>query len=502
MKVKRQMQLLTVIFIITFAFNLIYSLQSSEFTTGGAYGNLRIINSIGEQGHSMYHDKLSYGGRNYIFPPLFYYILSFFSMIFPLYFVAKIIPILFSSSIVFIVYFIAKKISNNRTISLLSAFMSGFIPVLTSLTLNTISVFSLSIPLFFLAFYFFLRIEENKDFVIYFVITYLLSLLTHPITLLLLVTLLIYYLVATIEKQHPNKIENEVILFTTFFTIWAYFLMYKEVLLIYGPQIIWKSIPAVMRNEYFSNFNILKGIINIGLIPFVFGIYTVYSYFFKSNKKSNYLYVSLFLTILISLWLRFIPLKVGLSFLAITLILLFSHYYKYLLIFLKKTKFAKYQIWILITIITLFIITSAIPCFMRANENIQNSFEEEIPALNWLKNNVNNTTILGSVHEGSLISFKTGQKNVADTNFLLIKNANQRLKDIKTIYTSSFGTEALPLLDKYNVTYIILSDRIKQYYNITSIKYTNNNPCFEPVYNKRITIFKKKCTFKVNPVGL
>ncbi len=496
---KRHHIFLAIIFVLTLTFNTVYTLKADEFTGDQAYKILRDVEHIQEEGTPMYSDDLSFGGRNHIYVPFFHYLLAFFSFVLPITFVVKIIPTILISSIVLIVYKIAHKISNNRNVALFSAFMSGFIPVVTSQTLNTVSSYSLMLPLFFLSVYFFIKIEDGKKYVVYFIITYLISILTHPSTMLFLISAFVYMALIFMENIAPSRKEKEVVLFSALFLVWAYFLMYKDILLQYGPEIIWQNIPALMRAEYFSDFNILLGIVNIGLLPFLVGTYIVYQFFFIHKKKTNYFYISIVLTIIVALWLNVIELGVGLSFLSITLVLLFSYFYKNILLYIKKTKFEKHEIKMLFGFVAIFILTSVIPCFMQASQNVSISFDdEEIAAMEWIKlNTPKDSTIIASVHEGSFISYKTGRKTIVDTDFLAVSDANQRLEDVRKIYLTRFQTEAIPLLDKYDADYILFSDRIRQYFGIDSIKYIEDERCFALQYNERVRIYRVKCHLEV-----
>ena len=75
----------------------------------------------------MFKDSLSYGGRTFLFIPVFHYILAIFSSTLTVGIALKLIPNLFASSIVLIVYLITKKITKNDQISLITSFVSAFI---------------------------------------------------------------------------------------------------------------------------------------------------------------------------------------------------------------------------------------------------------------------------------------------------------------------------------------------------------------------------------------
>ena len=75
----------------------------------------------------------------------------------------------------------------------------------------------------------------------------------------------------------------------------------------------------------------------------------------------------------------------------------------------------------------------------------------------------------------------------------MIKDADTRFKDIRAIYTAVFQTEAVRLLNKYNVKYIYFSERAKNEFNIQRLGYIDDK-CFEFVYdNDNIEIYKSLC---------
>jgi hypothetical protein len=495
-KLNKEYILLIFIFLIVFSFNFFYSLKTEEFTGGDSYTNLRKIESINQNLIPMFWDELSYSGRNHFDLPLFYYLLSIFSFFMPIYLVGKLIPALLISTLCIIVYFISFHITKKSNVSLISAFMAAFIPSIILLSFNQISVYSLLIPLLFLSFYFFMRINEGIKFIIFFIISFIFCMITHPMSFILIFTFLIYFLIKKIEGSNISKIEVEVVIFVSFFILWAYFIVYKDLLLLLGPNAIWQSIPSYVRSNFFQNFDILTAILKIGILPFLFGIYIIYSFFF--NFKNNYLYVSFPLSVLLLLWLKLIQLEVGLSLLGVSLVILFPHFFNLFLNYFEKTKWNKYENYILILVAIIFIFSSVLPSIVYANENLSDSFnDDEIKAMEWILNNTKkDSVILSSEIEGSLISYKTQRKNVLDTTYLKTGEADKRLKNVRTIYTTLFETEAIPLLVDYEVDYILVSDRIKNYFDIDNIKYISSQ-CFELVYSNKVQIFRSRCRMEV-----
>ena len=295
----------------------------------------------------------------------------------------------------------------------------------------------------------------------------------------------------------PTRLELELILFSTFLILWSLFIAFKNPLLVHGTSVIWQNIPRSILSQYFSQVNLLEAIYQIGVMPFIFGLYALYKYTFREKNKKIYFLVSFTITIFILLWLRLIQLNVGLMLVGVTLVLLLSKSYAMFALYLNKTKAHKIKNILLSFLVIIIIITSIVPSFSYALKNIkENSVPaEEIMALEWLKNNSGkNDVVLGTIEEGYLITAVAERKNVADKNFLLIRDAEQRAGDIDIIYNTLYETGAIRLLNKYDVKYIIFSDIAKRYYNIENLSYITPY-CFELVYEEP-KIYKLLCVIE------
>lgn len=77
------------IILIVFIFNLIFLLKTEFFTGDSAYFNVRYVEHLLENKRPLTYDELSYGGRNVLVAPLFYYILAFFKLFLNSFFIYK-----------------------------------------------------------------------------------------------------------------------------------------------------------------------------------------------------------------------------------------------------------------------------------------------------------------------------------------------------------------------------------------------------------------------------
>ena len=77
---------------------------------------------------------------------------------------------------------------------------------------------------------------------------------------------------------------NYLIIFTSIYLIWAQFLIYKNLFLNFGPDVIYQNIPNSLIENYFIDTSLRSMIFEIGFIPLVFGIFIIYFFIFKKQR--------------------------------------------------------------------------------------------------------------------------------------------------------------------------------------------------------------------------
>ncbi len=492
--IKKEYLWLALIFSLVLGTRLYFAFQTPYFSED-AYFNIRQVEHIRETGLPLFKDDLSYSGRNFLFQPFFQYILAFFNLFMPLNLVCKLLPNIFASCLIFIIYLIAKEITKSQGAALFSSFISGFIPIFFAETVNSVSVFSLVIPLMFFLIYFLIKVNKDEKFINHFVVSIMIIALMHASAFLLIMAFLLYVLFIKIERLKQSRSELELITFSTILVTWLNFIIYKNAFLVHGQFVIWQNIPKELLSQSFSQLSIMNALFYIGIIPIISGIYLIYKYIFKKKNRKIYLLMAFALSGLFLLWFKLIPLKTGFIFFGVIFVLLFSKAYSDFLLFVDKTKFSKYKRIFIAVIFLIFILNSVIPTISYTTSIIKEAASKnEIDSFLWLKNNSDEKdVVLASLDEGYIVNAVAERKNVIDKNFLLIKDAEQRLEDVKKIYTTSYETEAIPLLNEYNIKYILLSKRSINYYNIADLNYRTDEKCFELVYDKEVKIYKSLC---------
>ena len=490
---RKSTYLLFAIFLLAIVIRLYFAFQTPYFTNNDSYFHIRQIEHIHDTGFPLYNDDLSYGGRKYLFLPMFHYFLAFFTLFMPILFAVKIVPAILAASTVLLVYLIVRKFTKKEEVAVLTAFISAFIPIFFKETINVISLYSLAIPLTLLLLYFFMDISSKGNAMLY-VLVFIIFLFTKPTIMLIITSFIIYFIIIKIENLSLDKAEIEIVIFSLIFSLWVYLLIYKNAFYNHGYAFLWHNVPIKYFTDYFQQVSILQAIYQIGIIPFLCGIYIISSFTLKKKDKIMYLFISVVITTTILMWFKLIELNLALIYLSFFLVMLFAKFLDILLEYISQTKLNNYYNYIIGVILIILLFTSVIPSFKFADTNIKDATkQDEVNTLLMLfATSLQDTTILGSVDDGHLITYFSNRKTVADDNFLLIDNINERINDIDEIFTTYSKIKASELLDKYSIDYIFLSDNTKKQYGLSDLRFIDEK-CFDSINYYNVTVYKNKC---------
>jgi hypothetical protein len=293
-----------------------------------------------------------------------------------------------------------------------------------------------------------------------------------------------------VENLKVKKLENEVVVFLLFFYLWANFIIYKSAFLKHGFSIIWGNIPRITLQEYFAGIDPVRAMASIGLFPLIFGSYIVYKYLMRKKSKSVMVFISISLLTTALLLLQLIQVKLALVFIGSTLAVLFGRFLQDLQVDLRKTKLSRFLNYFYVLVIMLFSLTQIIPGVFTMIETVNEAPSENyIEVFKWLNTTQKGATIMALPQEGHLITYFGKRKNVMDTQYLLIEDADQRLKDISSIYTTKFRIEVIRTLTKYNADYLLLTDKARSKYKIRELTHLDT-PCFNSRDIGNATIYR------------
>lgn len=479
--------ILLVIFLAILAVKLYFAFHAQGFYAD-AYFEQRQIESILKTGLPIRWDELSFSGRYLITSPMHYYLMALFSSVLGIDIAMRLIPNLIMSLLALIIYLIIKKITANHAAALICALFAGFIPIITSHTLLTASPYPLAFLFMFLALYFFISAHEKKN-MNYFIITVLIMPFVHPITIIILLGLAIYFVMMRLDGLQLNTDEIEAALFALFFMTLMLFLQYKDALITNGAAIVWQNIPKNILINYFAGISIVEYIVAIGVIPMIFGIYTAYKYMFIANKFSIHVFIGFTLSIFLLLWLKVLQPPIGLALISLNLVILTGEGLRLFLQYLKQTKFGDWQALILGIMLVLFVFTSVNETISAQNEAVKDIPDQDLLLmLEWIKYYTPaRSVILSELKNGHLITGLANRKNVYDNNFILIKNPDRIMEETDKIFISNSIVESIKLLNKYKVNYLLLPAKNQP-------KLIGDENCFKKVYaSQRYSLYQSLC---------
>lgn len=490
LKLRNELMLLTAIFLASLAARLWVAFGTPNFAYD-AYFHIGQVNAIKATLLPSF-SRLFYSPHPFL--PLFHYVLAFFSLFAPLHAVLKVAPNILASSSVFLAYLVSFEMTKDKASALFSAASVGFVPVFVFKTANTLSPYALAVPLMLALAYFMLRIEEKRSVAIFVILLFALV-FTHPSSLIFVSGLSLYVILLYVLGAKSSRSELEIILFSVMSSVWIVFLFFKEALLVHGVSVFWQNIPGDVLAAEFSGFSVFDAVYRIGLLTLIAGIFVMYRYVFEERRKDVHVVISLSLMVLALLALRLVKLDTGLMFLGVFFAVMSGEAYKAFFEYMKKTKVAGNLPAVAVLVASVFILTSVVPSLLYRQAQA-----ESVPALGdvaafeWLKNGSSEASVIfADVDEGGMVAAVSGRKNFVDSIFLLSHDISQRLSDVEKIYTTRSQITALQIMDKYGLSYIVVTDRALARRNVSSLAYATRE-CFAVVFEgDGATIYKPLC---------
>ncbi len=501
--------LLLLLVILSLVIRLFFAFSTPYFSDDSSYYQLRHIEIIKENILPAFYDPLGFGGRTFIFSPLFHYILALLTSFGSLWYITKLIPNIFASSLIIIIFFLVDEITKNKNIALFTACIAAFIPIYFVETVNALSAKVICLPLSFLFLLFFYKIQTKKSSIVcLFILCFLIVLDASSIILLL--GLVLYLFLEKIYGFQTKKEEVELIFFGLLLSLWFYIILYKGALFQHGITILWQNIPQQLIDKYYYNINIINAMYHVGIVPLIFGLLVICYILFRNPeqrrdnieeakqyediRKKIFPVISITIVTGVLLWFTMIEWTLGLLYLSILLVLLSGYGYMLFHNYIQKTKIRGWSSIIFVCVFLLFIASSVLPTFYYTAQRIaQTITPKEVLFLRVLPVIADEDEIvLSLVDDGHYIEYFANRKTVVDSNFLQIPDAKQRIEDINTIFTTYSKIVATKIMNKYNATYIYISPTVKQLYGLEYLNYEDNE-CFQLLYTGEVRLYKSTC---------
>lgn len=458
------------------------------------YGDIRDIDAVKDSGIPLYEDPLSYGGRFHLFVPLSYYAVGFFGVFFSTTLALFLVLSISLASILPLSYAILRNLQQPKGVAFIVAITTALVP---ALFLPLPLPVALGIPLLLLAVRFFQDIGNSRSFLAFLIVSLLLA-LTSPLFLLLVSGIFVHLLLLRLESYNAKKEETESALFLLLFGVWLYIIIYKQSLLINGLDIFRQNMPRALPDTISHGLTVTGLFLLIGIVPLLFGIMGVYRSFFQTKLRPAMILIGIAASAFVTLWLQWIQPAAGMLLLGIGLSLLSALPFTAIIAYVQKSKISAYRVPVFGAGIVLLFALSLGSALLADQTHADPLPGETIQALGWIQENTSeNATILSTLEEGHAVAALSQRKNVMDTDFMGIPDIDERHDDLNRMYTAKFETDALRLLTKYDVDYILFTRKAAELYNITAPAYLDV-PCFRQVYRlpeRAVIVYEVACTY-------
>lgn len=479
MKQTHARYLLILIVLFVLSFRLFFAFQTTGFSDDASYQTLSRINSISADPLNL---QLS---STLIYDYIVTFVYSLFGII-----GLKVFNNALSIFLVILNYKIAKYITEDEYSSLLVALVGGFIPVYVLDSFNSINPFNFFFVLYVFQIYNFLKIRTRLDKHYYmFIIVTIIMPLVSSLSILLAFSLLAFMLFAMIENLDVTGTKIDLIIFSSIYLIWTQFLVYKNSFLDFGIQIIYQNIPSTLLNNYFTGTNLASMIVEIGFIPFFFGIFVLYFYIFKKQRYLLSLF-PFFLVLVFLIFFKLINLKIGLILIGELFVLIFTFFFRVSYGYVHNSKLSKFWPGMVTLFLIIFTLTSILPI-----ANAINNMDKEQNLYEILDKNYENKTIFAPLSYGSIIS-ASGANSIISNDFLDYNKPGNMLEDIDNLYSAFNFITVLNLLDKYEADYVLYDQKIVEKYSDFKFKNAKcvSEDAFELVYGGgQYQLYKVNC---------
>lgn len=471
---RKALIILGILALIVLSFKLFISLQT-EYFTEESYFSLRQAKHIEETGIPMFEDTLSYQGRNYKFLPLYHYLIAFLSP--SLMKIFTNILIILSS---FMIYFIVEFIIKDKTLSLLAAIMSLFIPSSVNISNSSLS----PTPLFLLLFLFFIfSYLKRKQWSTWPMISFLvLMLLTSAQAIIVSLGMIVFVLIQKLQNLQPKKQDIELALFGLFLSVWFSVILFKDLLTDWS--FLWSNTPAQLIYTSTSATSLFSG---IGMLPLLFALIGTNKIFSKHSRNQLFI-ISLGMVFLLATIFGVLSLNSGLAILGFTASIISGIGIKEIKIFFEQSRFSLKKIFI--TLLVIFFASTTIIPFMNEGINESIPSKEKVELTKSL--NRYEGTIISSPKEAHFVMYYSGLKTYFD-DYYAFSNAQERYDNSLRIFRGNSVFQASKILEEENIDFIYLSLEGKKFYNINQLRIANLGSCIDRIRKNEVIVYENNC---------
>jgi hypothetical protein len=432
-------------------------MELSTSTTSLSYDSyltVRAVEHIQETGAPLRADPLSITGTQRITNPIFDYVLAGLIFISPM--IYKILPNLFMILALVPLYFLALRFSQSKPASLIAVILAGTGPIVFSNYLNTPSEVPIAA---FLLLSILAMLHDPDQHLFAIIISAIILTFVSPLIFVLALSLLGIMILLRVEGFGLDERVGELFFFTLLLSVWFYVIIYKQALFSQGLNVVWQNLPTDLASITFGNFSLLTALYGLGVITFLLGAFGVYHALFETREKASYSIVAAILAVVVALTFRVITVNIGLILLTFFLAIMAGYGLLISVRYLSMTKMP----WIVyplgVIVVIFFIFTAILPALVNARLAMGESpTEEDIAAFTALRLRLPETAILlVPIKEAAAIQYYSKHITVTDSDFLMVNNGDELVRDIDAVYTSRFSTAVIGKASKLGFTHILFT---------------------------------------------
>jgi hypothetical protein len=380
----------------------------------------------------LFVDPLSEGEKLYPLP-LFSYLLAFSTLVLPEELAYALVPNALAVLLHAALFFLALELTNNRGLATLAAIASIFIPTYLAATLFTLSSLSLALPLLFLTLTLFIKLRKSKERRWHLLGATLALLLTHPVALILLPTLVLALALATVRRANGLTIQYEYALFATALIIWAHLLYYRDSILANGFRAFQANTPSQLMGVTYGAPNIFELGLAVGLIPFGLALYAAYKEGVARHPGIQTT-IALAASAVLLVALGAVQTTTGTILFATACIPLAAVGLQHLRSYARTLHRQALGHGAGIVLVALFLFTSGLSTVVAANAYEQTVSEDAIVAARWLReNSLPSAIVLAEPQLGSLIAHEANRRPYLGTNYHAQTDSTTRLARGETV---------------------------------------------------------------------
>ena len=404
-------------------------------------------------------------------------------------FAFKVFPALLATGLAIAVYLAAMEVCRNRTLAAISGFFAGFVPAMLRITTNSLSSHNLTLMLFVLSLYSLIRLEKTKQAFPWVILSSTLLALFSPFAMAFVVVLWVHMAMLKILGIKLQPKSFELMLFITFLVL----VVNSIVMMQAGSGIVALLASLQPYAGYGMDWGgLLSGINVVVLILGIQGIYIALSK--ETGKREAAFFISTAIAVILLGLVGLLDLGLILGTIGVVLSITSVYSLNEIVKYVGKLRLASKHL-LLIGLLTfafaLVVLQGVFEVFAADDSQAKAA---DIQGLLWLRNNSpSGSTVLAPLEYGHLITYFAQRRDMVDTNMINSGGTEQRLSDIGVVYTTKYETEAMKILDRYNVRYILFNQEIAAQFKSQGLSYSSDEDCFELVFNNSIEIYEVKC---------